>query len=112
MARSAYWLSKKETVVVEQILEKTPYGRYATPKFQATLQDGSRIMIDRSDIILDEEQAMIDELAHILYHSKQPAQHERYAYIMRQFIINGVPYVNRLQTRKPQQQSLDLFHAG
>ncbi len=112
MARTAFWLSKKETVEVEQILEKTQYARYATPKFQARLQDGSKIMIDRSDIILDEEQAMIDELAQILYHSKQPGQHERYAYIMRQFIVNGVPYVNRLQTSKPQQQTLDFFHAG
>jgi hypothetical protein len=55
---------------------------------------------------------MIDELANILYHSKQPVQHERYSYIMRQFIMKGVPYVNKLQTKKPQQQSLDLFNAG
>ena len=109
MGMSALWLSTQEPVVVEEILEPGDFKKYNSPRFHARRQDGTTIMIDRRDIILEEEQALIDELAHILFNSKNPVQHERYAIIMRQFIIKGVPYVNRLQKRKPHQESLDLF---
>lgn len=112
MGTPAYWLSGQEKVEVEAVVETNGYGKYISPRFQAKRQDGSMTLIDRSDIILEDEQALIDELAQILYTSKQPVQHERYSVIMRQFIVKGVPYVSKLKNRKPQQQTLDLFHAG
>lgn len=110
MGTPAYWLSAQEKVEVEAVFENRQYGRCWNPRFQAKRADGSRAWIDRADIILDEEQALIDELSMILQSSKHPLQHERYAFIMRQFIMKGVPYVSCLKTRKPEQ--LDLFHAG
>lgn len=112
MSANALWLSMQEPVMVETVVESTDVSRYGSPRYQARRQDGSLIMIDRSDIILAEEQLLIDELAHILYNSKNPVQHERYSVIMRQFIGKGVPYVSWLRKRKPEQQTIDLFDAG
>lgn len=112
MSVNGLWLSKQESVVVEAVVEATDVTRYGSPRFQVRRQDGSMITIDRSDIILADEQQMIDELAQILYSSKNPVQHERYSVIMRQFIVKGVPYVSWLRKRKPVQQSIDLFDAG
>jgi hypothetical protein len=115
METFALWLSKQEKVEVEAIIDSNPTGKYKNLSFRAKQKDGSIIMIERQDIILDEEQVLIDELAEILYHSKLQSQHERYSFIMKQFIVRGVPYVNRLWNRKPkinQQVTLDLFDAG
>jgi len=112
MGTMAYWLSGQERVEVEAIVETNSYGKCWSPRFQAKRQDGSITTIDRSDIILEDEQALIDELAHILYSSKYPVQHERYAVIMRQFLVRGVPYVAKLRNRKPHQEALDLFSVG
>jgi hypothetical protein len=112
METFALWVSKQEKVEVEAVIDPNPSNKYKNISFRAKLKDGSTIMIDRQDIILDEEQLLIDELAEILYHRKLQSQHERYAFIMKQFIIKGVPYVNRLGHRKPklnQQLSIDLF---
>lgn len=112
METFALWLSKQEKVEVEAVIDSNPTGKYKSLSFRAKQKDGSIIMIERQDIILDEEQVLIDELAEILYHSKLQSQHERYAFIMKQFIVRGVPYVNRLWNRKPklnQQITLDLF---
>ncbi len=115
MEISALWLSKQEKVEVEAIIDLNPSSKYKTLSFRAKKKDGSIIVIERHDIILDEEQILIDELAEILYHSKLQSQHERYSFIMKQFIVRGVPYVNRLGIRKPRmhhQVSLDLFGVG
>jgi hypothetical protein len=115
MVTSALWLSKQEKVEVEAIIETNPNGKYKNLTYRVKKKDGSTILIDRQDIILDEEQILIDELAEILYHSKLKSQHERYSFIMKHFIVKGVPYVSRLWNRKPkvnQQQTLDLFGVG
>lgn len=115
MEISALWLSRQEKVKVEAIIDSNPSNKYKSLSFRAKQKDGSIIVIDRHDIILDEEQVLIDELAEILYHSKLQSQHERYSFIMKQFIVSGVPYVNRLGNRKPrmnQQVTLDLFGVG
>ena len=112
MGTGAFWLSRQERVEVESIVHSDPYEKYKATQFQVRRYDGSRMTIDRRDIILEDEQQLIDELAGILYSGRKDAQHERYASIMRQFLVNGVPYVSRLMTRKPKanhQQSLDLF---
>jgi hypothetical protein len=112
METYALWLSNQEKVEVEAIIDSDPSYKYESLVFRAKKKDGSIIMIDRRDIILDEEQILIDELADILYHSKSPVHHERYSIIMKQFIIKGVPYVRRLGERKPKQQTFNLFDAG
>lgn len=115
MRTSAYWLSRQERVEVEERIEEKPYRKYANPVFRVRRMDGSAALVERRDILLQEEEQLIDELAHILYHSKQPAKHERYAWIMRYFLANGVPYVHRLQMKKPAgagQQMLDLCDVG
>jgi hypothetical protein len=112
MGTHALWLTNQETVVVESVLDSSPSMKYESLVFLAKKEDGSVIMIDRRDIILDEEQLLIDELADILYSSKTPVHNERYSIIMKQFIVKGVPYVKRLGDRKPKQQTLELFDAG
>jgi hypothetical protein len=112
MGTQALWLTNQEKVEVESIIDSNPSMKYESLVFLAKKEDGSVIMIDRRDIILDEEQVLIDELADILYSSKAPVHNERYSIIMKQFIFKGVPYVKRLWDRKPQQQTLDLFDAG
>lgn len=112
MGTGAFWLSRQERVEVEELVHADPHERYKLPKFQVKRYDGSRTTVDRRDIILEDEQQLIDELAAILYGGRKEAHHERYAFIMRQFLVNGVPYVSRLMTRKPKsnhQQSFDLF---
>lgn len=112
MGTFAIWLSNQEKVEVEAVIPSDPYFKYESLMFKAKKKDGSTIMIDRSDIILEEEQVLIDELADILYQSKSPVQNKRYSTIMKQFIFNGVPYARRLRDRKPIQQSFNLFDAG
>ncbi|WP_155702316.1 hypothetical protein [Paenibacillus psychroresistens] len=112
MGTQALWLTNQEKVEVESIIDSNPSMKYESLVFMAKKEDGSVIMIDRRDIILDEEQVLIDELADILYSSKTPVHNERYSIIMKQFIFKGVPYVKRLWDRKPQQQTLELFDAG
>jgi hypothetical protein len=112
MGTSALWLTNEEKVEVESIIDSTPSMKYESLVFLAKKEDGSVIMIDRRDIILDEEQVLIDELADILYSRKTPVHNERYSIIMKQFIFKGVPYVKRLGERKPKQQSFELFDVG
>jgi hypothetical protein len=112
MGTFALWLSKEEKVEVEAVIDSDPSFKYDSLSFKAKKQDGSTILIDRRDIILDEEQILIDELADILYHSKSPVHNERYSIIMKQFIFKGVPYAKQLWERKPKQEIMDLFVAG
>jgi hypothetical protein len=112
MGTFAFWLSNQEKVEVEAIIDSDSHFKYESLIFKAKKKDGSIIMIDRRDIILDDEQILIDELADILYHSKSPIHNKRYSIIMKQFIIKGVPYVQRLWECKPKQQTIDLFVAG
>jgi hypothetical protein len=111
MGTNALWLSRQERVQAEPA-DGGRTGKYRNVVFQARSCDGSVHWIDRTDILLDEEQAMIDELAHIVFSSKNPAQNGRYALIMKQLISRGVPYAGWLMKRKPRQESIDLFHAG
>lgn len=116
MGTVAYWLSRQEKVEVEEVIDAQPYHKYTHPTFRIRRSDGSTVLIERRDILLQEELKLIDELAHILYHQKNPpAKHARYADIMRYFLLKGVPYVTRLQMKKPvhvHQQMLDLYDAG
>lgn len=111
MGTNAVWLSRQERVMAEPAADGRP-GKYRNALFQVRCADGSMHVIDRTDIILDEEQAMIDELAHIVFSLKNPAGHARYAMIMKQLISRGVPYAGWLMKRKPRQASIDWFHAG
>jgi len=99
-------------VEVVSVIEVNGYGKFPAPRYRVRRMDGSTLTVDRRDIILDEEQALIDELSRILSQSDQPARHERYSAIMRQFISRGVPYASRLRKDKPGQQIFDLFDAG
>lgn len=108
MGNSALWLSQHEKVQVKEIV-RNRHQRYAVPLYCVILSDGSQRWIQRNDIVLEEEEKLIDELARILYRSKYPARHVRYAEIMRHLLANGVPYVERLQSKKPQQvQQMEL----
>ncbi|GIQ69585.1 hypothetical protein XYCOK13_24090 [Xylanibacillus composti] len=109
MRTKGLWLSMDEVVEVESVTEGMPYERYRSPMFKVKRQDGSAAEVERRDILLTEEEQLIDELATILYSSKNPARHERYAAIMRQLIMQGIPYVSQLQRRKPQQEALNLY---
>ena len=109
MGTHALWLTNQEKVEVESILESKSSMKYESLIFLAKKEDGSVIMIDRRDIILDEEQVLIDELADILYTNKTPVHNERYSIIMKQFLFKGVPYAKRLKDRKPKQQTFELF---
>jgi hypothetical protein len=112
MGTFALWLSNQEKVEVQAIIDTNPCFKYDSLIYKVKKKDGSIIMIDRSDIILDEEQLLIDELADILYSNKSPVRNERYSIIMKQFIFKGVPYARRLSERKPKQQMFNLFDAG
>jgi hypothetical protein len=112
MGTHALWLTNQEKVEVESILDSSSSMKYESLVFLAKKEDGSVIMIDRRDIILDEEQVLIDELADILYTNKTPVHNERYSIIMKQFIFKGVPYAKRLCDRKPKQQAFELFDVG
>jgi hypothetical protein len=109
MGTFALWLSNQEKVEVEAVIDSNPYFKYDSLSYKVKKKDGSIMMIDRSDIILDEEQLLIDELADILYNSKSPVRNKRYSIIMKQFIYKGVPYARRLGERKPKQQTFNLF---
>lgn len=112
MGTFAFCLSKQEKVEIEAIFDSNPSFKFGNMIYQAKQKDGTITMIDRGDIILDEEQVLIDELADILYQSKSPVQNKRYSIIMKHFIFKGVPYVRNLSERMPKQQSLDFFVAG
>jgi hypothetical protein len=112
MSTFALWLSHQEKVEVEAVIDSNPCFKYDSLIYKAKKNDGSIIMIDRSDIILDEEQLLIDELADILHSNKSPVRNERYSIIMKQFIYKGVPYARRLRERMPKQQTLNLFDVG
>lgn len=106
------WLSNQERVEVEDVIEVKSYGKLSTPRFRVRRQDGSTVTIDRREIILDEEQALVEELSAILSQHQQPVRHERYAVIMKQLISRGVPYASRLWKDRPKQQTIDLFDVG
>lgn len=106
------WLSNQERVEVESVIEGKRYGKFASPRYRIRRQDGSTAIIDRREIILDEEQALVEELHAILSRHRHPVKHERYAVIMKQLIARGVPYASRIGKDKPKQQSLDWFDAG
>jgi hypothetical protein len=111
MDANALWLSRRERVRAEPAAgDRT--AKYRDAVFRARLADGSVRFIDRRDILFDEEREMIDELAGIVFSSKNPAHNERYAWIMKQLISRGVPYAGWLMKRKPRQESLEWFHAG
>jgi hypothetical protein len=115
MGAAAYWLSRQERVEVESVIHANPHQRYSAPVFRIRRSDGTFAEVERSDILLQEEERLIDELAQILYHSSLKAQHHRYAELMRYFLAQGVPYVHRLRLKKPEQENqavMDLFDAG
>lgn len=112
MKSNATWLSRQERVEAELDTEAANAGKYRNVAFLARREDGSRLRIERTDILLDEERAMIEELAHIVFYAKNPAHHPRYSFLMKQLISRGVPYAGWLMKRKPNQESIDLFHAG
>jgi len=116
MGASALWLSRQERVEVEDVVDANPYGRYKHPVFRIRRSDGTAVEVERRDILLQEEERLIDEMAQILYHSGNPAaRHPRYAELMRYFLAQGVPYVHRLQMKKPVQAAqiaFDLYDAG
>lgn len=109
MGNTALWLSLHEEVIVLEI--KQDKARcYTSPAFHVARRDGSTTWVQRNDILLGEEMKLIDELAVILYHSDQPARHARYAEIMKQLLANGVPFVDRLQRKKPVQvKQIELY---
>jgi len=111
METNALWLSGRERVKAEPVAgDRT--AKYRDAVFRARLADGSVRLIDRRDILFDDEREMIDELAGIVFSSKNPARHERYVWLMKQLIGRGVPYAGWLMKRKPRQVSLEWFHAG
>lgn len=112
MRKMGLWLSMDEVVEVESVTEGKPYERYRSPMFKVKREDGTAAEVERRDILLREEEPLIDELAAILYSCKNPVRHERYAAIIRQLIMQGIPYVSQLQRRKPQQEALNLSDVG
>jgi hypothetical protein len=117
MSTNALWISHQERVeVLSSVqLDQHAHKRYMEPKYRARRSDGSIVMIERRDILLREEEEIIDELAHILNQSHNPARNERYSHIMHYLIRKGVPFTTRLQNQLPKhrlQQSLDLPDVG
>ena len=115
MGAAAYWLSRQEKVEVEAIIHANPHQRYAHPIFRIRRSDGTSAEVERRDILLQEEEQLIDELAQILYHSSLSAKHPRYAELMRYFLAQGVPYVHRLRLKRPPKETqlvMDWVDAG
>lgn len=112
MGTNALWLSGQSRVLAMPADKGEGHDKYRRDVFRASREDGSTILIDRTDIILDEEQAMIDELADIVFSLKNPARHARYGYLMKQLLSRGVPYARWLMKRKPRQESMNVFDAG
>lgn len=112
MGTNALWLSGQLRVEAMPADSGEGNDKYRRDVFRARREDGSTFLIERTDIIMDEEQAMIDELADIVFSSKNPARHARYGYLMKQLLSRGVPYARWLMKRKPRQQAMDVFDAG
>lgn len=115
MGMYAVWLSGKQKVVVLEAVEKRMDGRSEEGWFKVELHDGSIMELGRKDLLFQEEEKMINELAGILIQKINPAKSDRYFSIMHYLMERNVPYVNYLQSKlihKPKQQALELSDVG
>ena len=111
MSNRALWLSHQEWVEIISQQGKPTHEKYKDPEYKVRCSDGTTAWISRQDLLLQEEEKMIAELALILNRDRNPAKNERYFSIMNHFIKCRVPYVKRLEhqlAKKPFQQTMNL----
>jgi hypothetical protein len=113
--KGARWLSKDERVEVLSVVKENRYC-YRNIHFWAKRADGTFVMIDRLDLLLPEEEAMIDELAYIFQKYNNPFRSDRYKDIMRTLVKEHVPFGKMLlklrEQPRNQQVLLDLGALG
>lgn len=97
------WLSKDEQVEVLSIIREKRYC-YRNIHFLAKRVNGNFVTIDRLDMLLPEEEAMIEELASIFRRYNNPFRSERYKDIMRTLVKEHIPFGSMLKTLRDQQQ--------
>ncbi|CAG7651440.1 hypothetical protein ACFQI7_28210 [Paenibacillus allorhizosphaerae] len=95
----ASWLSRQERVEVVKCPEVLRPKPLRSSTFRAISQDGSLVFIDRQDILLQDEETLIEELAQILKKYNNPQRSDRYSLILRQLLKNEVPFYRPLEQR-------------
>lgn len=111
MRTHALWLSNQEYVEIEPSSIPKMSSKNREPLYKAKRSDGSIVMIGRKDILFQEERELIQELALIVIQRKFKANQDRYAYIMRYLLRNGVPFsatLEALVSGRAEQQTLNF----
>lgn len=105
----ASWLSRQERVEVVKCPVTTKPKIWHSSSYRAKCQDGSLVLIERKDILLEEEEVLIDELARILKTYNNPQRSDRYSLILRQLMKNEVPFYRPLEQRLSESKSNQLL---
>ncbi len=92
---TAIWRSHNETVEVTRAISSK---LWKDTKFRIKCKDGTTQLVERADILLNEEEALIEELASILKQYRQPPRSARYKEIMFRLLETGVPFNERLKS--------------
>ena len=95
----ACWLSHEERVEVVGYKSRNKLSTYAETQYRALRTDGSMVLINRKDILLEDEEKLIDELASILKVFNNPTRSERYGLIFKSLMKQGTPFHKRLEQR-------------
>lgn len=77
--------------------ELAPASRYQDPVFRCKLTDGTFYKVNRSEIILDDEERLIVELSLILRVQRNPGKNARYPIIVKALLEQRAPFGKRLQ---------------
>lgn len=93
----ASWLSHQERVEVVKVPIATKTKTWNSSSYRAKRQDGSLVFIERNDILLEDEETLIEELARILKTYNNPQRSDRYSLILRQLMKNEVPFYRPLE---------------
>jgi hypothetical protein len=99
--RVAKWISMDEPVEVVSVVKENKYS-YQDIRFLVKRADGNFVSIERIDILLQEEEAMISELASIFRKYNNPFRSERYKLIMRTLVKEHIPFGKQLMKLREQ----------
>lgn len=105
----ASWLSREERVEVVKCPVTTKTKVWHSTSFRTKRRDGSLVLIERKDILLEEEEVLIDELARILKTYNNPKRSDRYSLILRQLMKNEVPFYKPLEQRMSESKNEQLL---
>ncbi|MDQ0896399.1 MULTISPECIES: hypothetical protein [unclassified Paenibacillus] len=105
----ASWLSREERVEVVKCPVTTRPKTLHSSAYRAKRQDGSVVFIERKDILLEDEETLIEELARILKTYNNPQRSDRYSLILRQLMKNEVPFYRPLEQRMSESNNEQLL---